>query len=124
MTGQRARTQAKFAIQMDQNRRVLRRNSPPGRDRAHVIAVTSDKYLGVQSLYFVNIIIGHWLTIIESQNSSSNRTNPPGTADILSALSAQREELPTDTTLIVVLKQQQSALRALADRMSALRKRC
>src|SRR5438046_415109 len=75
MPSQRAWTQPKLAIEVDQNRCVLRRHAPFGRDRAHVIGVTSNENLWVQPLYFVNIIIGHWMTIIETENGSSNRTN-------------------------------------------------
>src|SRR5215207_8137745 len=70
---------------MHEDRGILRRDAERGRYCAHMIGMTRDVYLRVQSLHFENIIISHRLTIIGRQNSSSNRTislfsfgNPPG----------------------------------------------
>jgi hypothetical protein len=42
MIGERARAQTVLAIQVDQDRCILRRNPPLGRRSAHVVRMTGD----------------------------------------------------------------------------------
>src|SRR5262249_45970692 len=67
--------QASVAIKMDQDRRILRRYAPLRGNCTHVVRMTGDVYLRVQSLHFKHLIVVHREMIIEGRNSSSNRTN-------------------------------------------------
>jgi len=76
MLSQLSWAEALLTIQVYEDRRILRRDTPLRRHGTNVVCVASDVDLWIQALNCRDVVV-HWGGIIEMEDSSSNRTKLP-----------------------------------------------